>query len=185
MAVYVVVLDEIDHLLKKDQETLYSLFEWSLAPGSRLILVGIANALDLTERFLPRLKGRNLKPQLLQFHPYSVRQITEIVTVRLKSLLPDNTPDKNYIPYIQPNAIELCARKIAHTGDIRKAFDMCRLGLELLDRELKEKARKEAETLNNPPTSKPKIIVDYDPRVTPRHIVSISSNAFGSPVLNH
>ena len=142
--VYVVVLDEIDHLLTKDQETLYSLFEWSLASNSRLILIGIANALDLTDRFLPRLKARNLKPQLLPFHPYSAQQIAEVIIVRLRSLLPEDAPDKSYVPYIHPAAIQLCARKIAaHTGDIRKAFDMCRRGLELLDSELKEKARKE------------------------------------------
>lgn len=144
-SVYVVVLDEIDHLLTKDQETLYSLFEWSLASSSRLILIGIANALDLTDRFLPRLKARNLKPQLLPFHPYSAQQIAEVIIVRLRSLLPEDAPDKSYIPYIHPAAIQLCARKIAaHTGDIRKAFDMCRRGLELLDSELKEKARKES-----------------------------------------
>lgn len=147
LGVYVVVLDEIDHLLTKDQETLYSLFEWSLASSSRLILIGIANALDLTDRFLPRLKARNLKPQLLPFHPYSAQQIAEVIIVRLRSLLPEDAPDKSYVPYIHPAAIQLCARKTAaHTGDIRKAFDMCRRGLELLDSELKEKARKEALT---------------------------------------
>lgn len=53
---YVVILDELDQLLSKHQQVLYSLFEWAAAPGSKLILVGIANALDLTERFLPRLR---------------------------------------------------------------------------------------------------------------------------------
>ncbi|KAF8422870.1 putative cell division control protein Cdc6 [Tirmania nivea] len=143
--VYVVVLDEIDHLLTKDQEILYSIFEWSLAKNSHLILIGIANALDLTDRFLPRLKARNLKPQLLPFQPYDAKQIAEVIASRLRSLLPEDAKDKNYVPYVHPAAIQLCARKVAaHTGDLRKAFDMCRRGLELLDSELKEKARKEA-----------------------------------------
>ena len=142
--VYVVVLDEIDHLLTKDQEILYSIFEWSLAKSSHLILIGIANALDLTDRFLPRLKARNLRPQLLPFQPYDAKQISEVITSRLRSLLPEDAKDKNYVPYVHPAAIQLCARKVAaHTGDLRKAFDMCRRGLELLDSELKEKARKE------------------------------------------
>ncbi|KAI5811470.1 cell division control protein [Peziza echinospora] len=142
--VFVVVLDEIDHLLTKDQEILYSIFEWSLAAHSRLILIGIANALDLTDRFLPRLKARNLRPQLLPFHPYSAPQIAAVISTRLKSLLPEDAPDKNYVPFIHPVAIQLCAKKVAATtGDLRKAFDMCRRGLELLESELKEKARKE------------------------------------------
>ena len=37
-------------------QVLYTLFEWSALPSSKLILIGIANALDLTERFLPRLR---------------------------------------------------------------------------------------------------------------------------------
>ena len=52
------VLDEVDQLDSRDQEILYSVFEWPQLKGSRLSLVGIANALDLTDRILPRLKVR-------------------------------------------------------------------------------------------------------------------------------
>ena len=58
----VVVLDEIDQLISRQQAVLYSLFELAAAPGSRLILIGVANALDLTERFLPRLAARRASP---------------------------------------------------------------------------------------------------------------------------
>lgn len=138
------VLDEIDHLLTKDQEVLYTIFEWSLATSSRLILIGISNALDLTDRFLPRLKARSLKPELLPFQPYTASQIESVITTRLQSLLPEDAPDKKYVPYVYPGAIQLCAKRVAaHTGDLRKAFDMCRRGLELLESELKAKARKD------------------------------------------
>ena len=53
------VLDEIDQLDSKCQEILYTLFEWPHLKGSNLALVGIANALDLTDRILPRLKVKN------------------------------------------------------------------------------------------------------------------------------
>jgi len=49
------VLDEIDQLESKCQEVLYTLFEWPYLANSKLILVGIANALDLTDRILPRV----------------------------------------------------------------------------------------------------------------------------------
>ena len=49
------VLDEIDQLESKCQEVLYTLFEWPYLNNSKLILVGIANALDLTDRILPRI----------------------------------------------------------------------------------------------------------------------------------
>ena len=52
----ILVLDEIDQLDSKCQEVLYTLFEWPYLRNSKLILVGIANSLDLTDRILPRLK---------------------------------------------------------------------------------------------------------------------------------
>ena len=41
-----------------DQVVLYKLFEWASRPRSTLVLLGIANSIDLTERFLPRLRQR-------------------------------------------------------------------------------------------------------------------------------
>ncbi|EEH40563.1 cell division control protein [Paracoccidioides lutzii Pb01] len=138
-AFYVVALDEIDHLLSSDVETLYSLFEWSLQPGSQLVLIGIANALDLTDRFLPHLKAKNLKPHLLPFLPYTAPQISSIITTRLRSLMPTTAPNcgpADFIPFLHPAAIQLCARKVAsQTGDLRKAFDIVRHTIDLIEQE--------------------------------------------------
>ncbi|KAI5861703.1 cell division control protein Cdc6 [Durotheca rogersii] len=134
--VYLVVLDEIDHILTLDLESLYRLFEWSMQKSSRLVLVGIANALDLTDRFLPRLKSRNLKPELLPFLPYSAAQIRNIITTRLQSLVPEGSP----LPFMHPAAIELCSRKVSsQTGDLRKAFEICRRAIDLVEAETKQK----------------------------------------------
>ena len=135
--IYVVVLDEIDYLLTLDLEILYKLFEWSMMRLSRLVLIGIANALDLTDRFLPRLKARNLKPRLLPFLPYSASQIASIITSKLRSLASTEETDK--IPFIHPAAIQLCAKKVAsQTGDIRKAFDMIHRTIDLVESETKQ-----------------------------------------------
>lgn len=56
----VLVLDEIDQLESKFQEVLYTIFEWPYQRNSKLILVGIANALDLTERILPRIHVKEI-----------------------------------------------------------------------------------------------------------------------------
>lgn len=134
---YVVILDEVDRLVELDLEVFYNLFEWSMQDSSRLILIGIANALDLTDRFLPRLKSRNLKPELVPFLPYTATQISEVLISKLKSLLPGEATS---IPFLHPSAIQFCAKKVAaQTGDLRKAFDICRRAIDLIDQETRAK----------------------------------------------
>ncbi|KAL2124612.1 hypothetical protein VTJ04DRAFT_977 [Mycothermus thermophilus] len=155
--VYLVVLDEVDHILTLDPESLHRVFEWSLQQPSHLTLVGIANALDLTDRFLPRLKSRNLKPELLPFLPYTAPQVKRIITERLKTLAPEGSaPD--FIPFFHPAAIELCSRKVSsQTGDLRRAFEVCRRALDLVESETRMKHENEAkdELLQMTPSRKP------------------------------
>lgn len=154
--IYVVMLDEIDHILTMGLESLYRVFEWSLQTPSRLLMVGIANALDLTDRFLPRLKSKNLKPELLPFLPYNAAQIKNIITTRLKTLMPADK--QTFVPFIHPAAIELCSRKVAsQTGDLRKAFEICRRALDLIESETRSKHEEEAREahLQLTPTKKP------------------------------
>ncbi|AEO53533.1 hypothetical protein MYCTH_2294999 [Thermothelomyces thermophilus ATCC 42464] len=141
--VFLVVLDEVDHILTLDSQSLYRMFEWSLQPTSRLTMVGIANALDLTDRFLPRLKSRNLKPELLPFLPYTAPQIKRIITERLRTLAPEGSA-ADFIPFFHPAAIELCSRKVSsQTGDLRRAFEICRRALDLVESETRLKHENE------------------------------------------
>ncbi|KAK3819896.1 MAG: P-loop containing nucleoside triphosphate hydrolase protein, partial [Benniella sp.] len=170
VVMYVVVLDEIDHLLTKNQDVLYKLFEWCSIEGSRLVLFGIANALDMTDRFLPRLKARNCEPQLLNFNPYQVAEIQAIIMDRLVSL--EKTAKPSVVPLMQKTAIEFCARKVAAaTGDLRKALDICRQTIEMVEAEVKKKDKQERQQQQ------------LQSRVTVVHVKKALASAFGSPAV--
>lgn len=150
---YVITLDEVDHLLELDIDLLYNIFEWSMQKSSNLVLVGIANALDFTDRFLPRLKARGLKPQLLPFLPYTATQIASVVTSKLKSLVPT---DSNHVPFIHPTAIMFLSKKVAaQSGDLRKAFDICRRAVDLIEADTREKHMQKAAEITPSPTPSP------------------------------
>ncbi|KAK3074153.1 AAA ATPase [Teratosphaeriaceae sp. CCFEE 6253] len=200
---YVVVLDEIDHLVDMDLELLYSLFSWSMQPSSKLVLVGIANALDLTDRCLPRLKTRGLKPELLPFMPYTATQIVEVLSLKLRSLAPDNTSS---LPFMQPAALQFCARKVAaQTGDLRKAFDICRRAIDLVEQETRERDATAAlqdspsktplmENINlsSPTSARARITgdgkgrqaivytLDTVPKATIAHVAKVTAQVFGN-----
>ncbi|XP_077575923.1 cell division control protein 6 homolog [Stigmatopora nigra] len=130
------VLDELDQLDSKAQDVLYTIFEWPHLSKSRLCLVGIANALDLTDRILPRLQARpNCRPQLLNFPPYSREQLSDIVRNRLAQASAGSVLDAA--------AVQFCARKVsAMSGDARKALDVCRRAVEIVESEHRKKAGK-------------------------------------------
>ena len=124
------VLDEVDQLETKDQSVLYTVFEWPALERSRLVLCGIANSLDLTDRVLPRLQvSPAYKPSLLHYPPYSKQQIMDILTARLQE---GAGREGTGNPVITTRAIAFLAGKIASlSGDLRKALDVCRRALEL------------------------------------------------------
>uniref|UniRef100_A0A8C8S824 Cell division control protein n=1 Tax=Pelusios castaneus TaxID=367368 RepID=A0A8C8S824_9SAUR len=127
----VLVLDEMDQLDSKGQDVLYTVFEWPWLTGSRVVLIGVANALDLTDRILARLQARpKCKPQLLNFPPYTKEQIAFILQERLKQVSGDQVLDST--------AVQFCARKVsAVSGDARKALDVCRRAIEIVELDLR------------------------------------------------
>lgn len=86
---------------------LYTIFEWPALANSHIVLIGIANALDLTERTLPRLQARcSLRPCTLNFAPYTKEQIINIFTTVLAS------EDKTKL--FSPIALQMLAGKYIH-----------------------------------------------------------------------
>ncbi|CAK1603309.1 unnamed protein product [Parnassius mnemosyne] len=122
------VLDEIDQLDSKRQSVLYTIFEWPALLSSRIVLIGIANALDLTERTLPRLQARcSFRPLTLHFAPYTKQQIIDIFVSVLES------EDKSHV--FSPVALQMLAAKIAAvSGDMRRALDIGKRVIELAKR---------------------------------------------------
>ncbi|XP_061882344.1 cell division control protein 6 homolog isoform X2 [Entelurus aequoreus] len=127
------VLDEMDQLDSKSQDILYTIFEWPHLPKSRLCLIGVANALDLTDRILPRLQARpRCRPQLLNFPPYSRQELSAIVQDRLAQASAGGILDAA--------AVQFCARKVsAVSGDARKALDICRRAVEMVESDGRKK----------------------------------------------
>jgi len=121
----VLVLDEVDQLETRHQQVLYTLFEWPSLQDSRLILIGIANRLDLTERVLPRLLTGPSAPERLHFPPYTKDQIVEIITDRL------DRSEQDWKKVLKPPTIKLLGAKVAAVaGDARRAIDVCRRAVE-------------------------------------------------------
>ena len=77
----VLLVDELDLLLTSKQDILYNLFEWpSSKAKSKLIVVCIANTMDLPERVMMKRVSSRLGMSRVVFQPYTHGQLK--VTVK-------------------------------------------------------------------------------------------------------
>lgn len=79
----VLLLDELDVLINRRQDVVYNLLNWTTMEGAQLVVVGIANMVDLPERMLNGRVSSRLGLTRLAFEPYSYKQLNEIVLERL------------------------------------------------------------------------------------------------------
>ncbi|THD18745.1 Cell division control protein 6 [Fasciola hepatica] len=127
------ILDEVDQLICQSQDVLYRIFNWPEVLKCHVVIIGIANALDLPER-LPKLKSKTYQPVHVAFAPYTMNELSAIVSAKLTYR--EQTSEKDNL---DPLAIQLCARKIsASTGDVRTALDVCRRAIDLAAQEAKK-----------------------------------------------
>jgi origin recognition complex subunit 1 len=123
----VLLVDELDYMVTRKQTVLYNLFDWPSRRYARLIVVGIANTMDLPERLLPRISSRMGLERVI-FPGYTVSQIETIMKARLGEL-----------EVFEDTAVEICARKVASiSGDIRRALQIARRAAEICDREAQD-----------------------------------------------
>ncbi|KAF9598140.1 hypothetical protein IFM89_025554 [Coptis chinensis] len=57
-------------LNERNQSVLYNILDWPTKPNSKLVVIGIANTMDLLEKLLPRISSR-MGIQRLSFGPYN------------------------------------------------------------------------------------------------------------------
>jgi Cdc6-like AAA superfamily ATPase len=76
---HIVVLDEIDNIAKHSLPGMVQLFKLPYTPGVSVMVVGIANSIDLTERTLPELRLQLVTPRLITFSAYTAQQLAAIL----------------------------------------------------------------------------------------------------------
>jgi len=108
----IIVLDEIDQLCRN---VIYNVYSWTTLKKSSLILIGIANDIDLIHS-LSLTPRTGAKPVLIHFEAYTKSQIQDIILSRLGN---------DFSEVFDPKAIEFIAGKCATSGDIRKALQLC------------------------------------------------------------
>ncbi|KAF9357978.1 Origin recognition complex, subunit 1 [Mortierella sp. AD094] len=119
----VVLMDELDLLVTAKQTVMYNFFEWPNWQHSRLIVVAVANTMDLPERMLSNKVSSRLGLTRINFQPYTYQQLVKIVESRLEG-----------IKAFKREAIEFAARKVgAVSGDARRALDICRRAVEIVE----------------------------------------------------
>ncbi|XP_055624248.1 origin recognition complex subunit 1 [Toxorhynchites rutilus septentrionalis] len=119
----VLLVDELDILCNKRQDVVYNLLNWPTANTAQLVVITIANTMDLPERLLMGKISSRLGLTRLTFQPYNFRQLQEIVMARLTGM-----------SAFDAEAVQLVARKVAAvSGDARRALDICRRATEVAD----------------------------------------------------
>jgi len=68
--VRVVLIDELDALITTKQTLLYNLFDWPCYKDSKLLLISIANTMDLPERLQQKITSR-IGNNRLVYEPYT------------------------------------------------------------------------------------------------------------------
>jgi len=124
--VTVLMLDEIDYLVTKKETLVYNFFDWPLrATTARLVVIGISNTINLPEKMSTRVQSR-IGGDRCHFKSYNVQDTQTILKSRLGML--DDHPGH---AVFEEDAIKFAARKTANlSGDIRKAFQMCKSAAE-------------------------------------------------------
>ncbi|XP_045159455.2 origin recognition complex subunit 1-like [Mercenaria mercenaria] len=119
----VLLVDELDLLWTRKQDVMYNVFDWPSKQHARLIVLAVANTMDLPERIMMKRVSSRLGLTRMTFQPYTFKQLQTIVLSRMRGL-----------EAFDEDAIQLAARKVAAlSGDARRALDICRRATEIAE----------------------------------------------------
>ncbi|KAM5320175.1 origin recognition complex subunit 1 isoform 1-T6 [Glossophaga mutica] len=119
----VLLVDELDLLWTQKQDVLYNLFDWPTHKEAQLVVLTIANTMDLPERIMMNRVSSRLGLTRMCFQPYTYRQLQQILVSRLR-----------HLKAFEDDAIQLVARKVAAlSGDARRCLDICRRATEICE----------------------------------------------------
>lgn len=127
----ILCIDEIDKLLTKERSIVYDLFEWPYSSSNPIIVIGIANSIDLVEKSLPLLKighgpqsplssSADRKPDTFVFPSYTAYDLKAILAQRV-ALCTAATHTASVL--FHPTAVELLTKKV-----VRPSFTPSRPG---------------------------------------------------------
>ncbi|XP_029001649.1 origin recognition complex subunit 1 [Betta splendens] len=119
----VLLVDELDLLWTRKQNVMYNLFDWPTRRHARLVVLTIANTMDLPERIMINRVASRLGLTRMSFQPYGFKQLQQIITSRL-----------NKVKAFEEDALQLVSRKVAAlSGDARRCLDICRRATEICE----------------------------------------------------
>lgn len=167
--VCVLLLDEVDYLVTKEQRVIYSFFDWPARGSAKLAIITVANTLDLPGRLNQRVVSR-MGFGRLNFKPYSRENLMEIVKQRLNNALENKKSSKadltlfSTYPFAE-NALKYCGATVANSsGDLRKMLQICRRSLDLAETRITNMIANasERQELNSEIESKLKLVQSSD-----------------------
>ncbi|KAH3683709.1 hypothetical protein WICPIJ_005328 [Wickerhamomyces pijperi] len=125
----IIILDEMDEIANKSHSLIHNFFDWANLPGSKFIVIGLANTMDLPERVLKNKTVSRVGLTRMTFSSYTHEQLVDIIKVRLKQI---QKKIKNVD--FESKALEYAARKIASvSGDARRTLNVVARSIEIAD----------------------------------------------------
>ncbi|AAS52816.2 AER133Cp [Eremothecium gossypii ATCC 10895] len=161
----VVLLDELDALVTKNQDVMYNFFNWTTYENSKFVVVAVANTMDLPERQLGNKVSSRIGFTRIMFTGYTHEELKTIINLRLMDLndshfyvdpetgnsyliqdgdttqLPKDVSKLQKVRLkISEDAVEIASRKIASvSGDARRALKVCKRAVEIAEQDYMEK----------------------------------------------
>lgn len=131
----VICLDEVDQLIKKDENALYDLLRLNQYVNVPIVLVMVSNYHDIFVKIEPRIKS-SLNIEEIEFKPYTIQEMKDILMERCKHAFRPGV--------LEEGVILLCANQAVNKGgDVRIGLECLRKSSRICEEENSDKIRVE------------------------------------------